>query len=88
MGDKKPSQKVRSSEPNEVVSETGKAKMRRHGVERPNNFKDHVPSEEGTEGTTEVPVPRSEDGQGGTDTNEGETPGIGEERNAPGDVQS
>ncbi len=88
MGDKKPSQKVRSSEPKEVVSETGKAKMRRHGVERPSNFNDQVPSEEGTEGTTEVPVSRGEDCQGGTDTNEGETPDIGDVRNAPGDVQS
>ena len=52
------SQKVRNSESNGVVPETGKAKIRRCNVEPANNFKDQVPSEEGTEGNTGAPVPR------------------------------
>jgi hypothetical protein len=75
-------------ESNVVLPETGKAKTRRRKVEPANNFKDQVPSEEGTDGNTGAPVPRGRGGQGGTGTNEGETPGIGEERKADGDVQS
>jgi hypothetical protein len=62
--------------------------IRRREVEPANNLKDQVPSEEGTDRNTGVPVPRGRGGQGGTDTNEGETPGIGEERKADVDVQS
>ncbi len=70
------------------MSETGKAKIRRCEVDLPNNFNDQVPNDEGTEDSIGLTVPLGRDGHGGTDTNVGETPGIGEERKAAGDVKS
>jgi hypothetical protein len=70
------------------VSETGKAKIRRWEVDLPNNFNDQVPNDEGTEDSIGATMPLGRDGHGGTETNVGETPGIGEERKAAGDVKS